>query len=772
MNRLMILFFLPVILSGLPGLVRAQYLSTIAGVPGNPGNSGDGGPSSAAKLQMPMDVAVDGAGNFYIADYYSHVVRKINGQTGIISTFAGNGSTGTSGDGGLATDAPLGGLYGVTVDANGNVYITDDDNSIIRKVDGQTGIITTVAGDPSKGGNASGDGGPATAAGLGYPSNTAVDANGNIYISEYYNRVRKVDGQTGIITTVAGGGSNSSLTYSGPATGAALGNINYCAVDNQGILYIADGTTIRKVDLSGNMTTVAGNGGSSPYNYTGPAVNAGIYSYGVRIDGAGNIYVSDGATNSIRKIDVSGNMSNYAGNGVQGYGGDGGLATASAASLSGPYGMALDAQGNLYVAEQYNHIIRKIGGLAPAQTITFPDITTYVGFPDFVPTGSASSGLPLTFTVADFFTARVVNGDTVHLIKAGTTTITAIQVGNFSWQAASAQARLIILEPTQTISFSNIDVPVSSSDFALTAVASSGLPVSYSIADPTVATITNGVVHVLQSGVTTITASQAGDGGSWTPAPPVTVTLSVTEDIAFSDITRTYGDADFSLTATSAGGQPVYYTVGDASVASIVGSSLHILKAGTTTISVGFAGVTGTPVTKILTIGKAPLTITADNQQKQQGQDNPLLTVSYSGFVNDENNTALIEQPTVATTAISSSPVGSYPIAVSGATAANYQISNASGTLTIVPAAGSVTVDGLNALIIGGTLQAQVASVKGQQAVLQLVDMAGRVLVTQNVSLSGGMVNTFQIPVFNLAHGAYIVSVRGGGLRLSDKIIY
>ena len=767
------------ILSGITGAAKAQlYITTVAGTPGSGGYSGDGGPATAALLAYNVpDVAVDAAGNIYIAEYSNHVIRRVDAVTGIITTIAGNGSDAPSGDGGPAINAGIGGAWGIDIDAVGNLYISDQDNCLVRKINTQ-GIISTVAGNTAMAGSDSGDGGPATQAGLGYPNNVAIDAAGNIYISDYYSSIRRVDAVTGNISTVTGQGSNNSFSYSGPASGAQLNQILYVAIDKTGNLYLTDGYTIRKIDVSGNMTTIAGNGQySSPASYTGPATQAGMTPQAVTVDASGNVYLSDNGVSSIRKVDASGNMTLFAGSGQSGFGGDGGLATGSSAALSGPLGMSLDASGALYIADNGNHVIRRVGTLSP-QTITFAPITKIYGQPNFVLTGTSSSGLPLSYAVTDPTIAQVVNGDTIHLVGPGTTTIIAYQNGNSSFQPAPPDTVVLqVNAPNQAITgLADITKTFGSADFALTAVASSGLPVTYAIADPTVATITGGVVHLLKEGITTITATQPGNGTTFTLAVPVTVTLTVTQDIAFVDsLTETYGNADFNLTATAADGQPVTYTMADPSVAAITGTAgntVHILNAGVTTISVSETGASpgAPPVTAKLIVNPAPLTITADDQSKYQGTDNPPLTVSYSGFVNDEDNSMLLAQPTAVTTAITSSPAGTYPITVSSAVSNNYVFTYMPGTLTINPVPPVITSDKLDAYFTGSTLQVALSSLKTEKAVLQVIDIAGNILFTQDITLNGS-VNTYQFPASNLSHGAYIVYVKGSGLKLNDKII-
>ncbi len=345
-------------------------ITTIAGT-GSFGFSGDGGPATDAQLADPRGVAVDAAGNVYIADYYNIRVRKVS-TSGTITTVAGNGTLGFSGDGGPATSAGLRYPTGVAVDAAGNLFIADSNNHRVRKVS-TTGTITTVAGNDSPG--FSGDGGPATNASLSSPTGVAVDTAGNLYIAEQNNhRVRKVS-TSGTITTVAGNGSNGSFDdgYSGDGGPAADARLNYpsgVAVDAAGNLYIADffNNRVRKVSTSGTITTVAGNGSFGYSGDGGPAINAGLaFSYGVAVDTVGNLYIADSSNNRVRKVSTSGTITTVAGNGSFGYSGDGGPATNS--RLSSPTGVAVDAAGNLYIADTSNHRVRKVSASGTITTV-------------------------------------------------------------------------------------------------------------------------------------------------------------------------------------------------------------------------------------------------------------------------------------------------------------------------------------------------------------------------------------------------------------------
>ena len=347
-------------------------ISTIAGSGRRGGFRGDGRTATLAMLNIPRGVAVDGAGNLYIADTYNHRIRKVDAATGIISTIAGSGATsrgggGFGGDGGAATSAQLHYPYGVAVDGAGNLYIADHINHRIRKVDAATGIISTVAGSGATGnyvGGFGGDGSPAISAMLNSPRGVAVDGAGNLYIVDSGNhRIRRVDAATGIISTVAGTRTNGFSGDSGPATSAQLNNPAGVAVDGTGNLYIADldNNRIRRVDAAtGTISTFAGSGRRGFSGDGGPATSAQLNNpAGVAVDGTGNLYIADLDNNRIRRVDAAtGTISTFAGSGRRGFSGDGGPAIS--AMLNSPRGVAVDGAGNLYIADQGNYRIRKV----------------------------------------------------------------------------------------------------------------------------------------------------------------------------------------------------------------------------------------------------------------------------------------------------------------------------------------------------------------------------------------------------------------------------
>jgi streptogramin lyase len=384
-----ILLFLPFILKG-------QIITTVAGN-GSTGYSGDLGQATAAKIQNPNQLALDNIGNLYIVDQCNNVIRKVN-TSGIISTFAGTGyeagSCGSgdfSGDGAAATAARFRSPYSVTVDPSGSIYIGDDNNEI-RKVN-TSGIINRFAGQgPSVSTDAAynGEGGQATAVDLIYPLGLAADPSGNIfYIDGNDYQVRMIN-TSGIVKTIAGTGCCGGYTGdNGPGTAAQLNNPTQIAVDNSGNVYIADkvNAVIRKVNSSGIITTFAGNGGIGYSGDGGPATDAKLWGpTGVATDASGNVYIADNASNRIRKVTAATNIittiaGTGAGPGAGGYTGDNGPATA--ALLNGPSAVVVDASGNVYFTDYVNQVIRKISiETTGAPTTSLPPVAEIKVFPN------------------------------------------------------------------------------------------------------------------------------------------------------------------------------------------------------------------------------------------------------------------------------------------------------------------------------------------------------------------------------------------------------
>jgi sugar lactone lactonase YvrE len=437
-------------------------ISAYAGT-GIAGYNGDGGPATSATLQYPIGLALDPAGELVIADDFNNRVRKVD-SSGNISTLAGNGIAGYSGDGGLATSASLNGPRDLAYDAAGNLYISDGNNNVIRKVD-TTGTITTYAGNGTAG--FCGDGGLATKACLNLPKGLATDSKGNLYIIDGGNiRVRRVNA-AGIITTIAGNGNTGFSGDGGKATLAAIGNPTGLSL-NAGVLYIdnAGEARLRNVVLSTGIinTSIGSTPGYdgdnhaplstqlySPYGvdaisssnilvmdrfnarlrqlsggvvktiaggYIGDGSKATSAAFvlpqSVAFDSAGDTFVAEYTGNRIREIDAAGTISSVAGKlGVSGYSGDGGPATS--AELYGPQDAVVDSAGNIYITDQVNNVIRKVDGTTKIIS-TFSANANFgggLGFMAFDPSGNlyaADAGACVIWKFDSVGNATVVAG--------------------------------------------------------------------------------------------------------------------------------------------------------------------------------------------------------------------------------------------------------------------------------------------------------------------------------------------------------------------------
>jgi len=374
--------------AGLHSVFKVAPSGTLARIAGNgrSGNSGDGGNATAAELAYPSGIAVDSAGNVYVADISADVVRRIS-AAGTITTVAGTGTAGFSGDNGPAQAAQLNAPTAVALDGNGNLYIADSGNSAIRKVSG--GVITTIAGSGVAG--YANDNSDAVNALLNVPQGVATDTAGNVYIADTLNnRIRKIAGN-GIITTVAGNGLTSysgdnvggtgvvkTSGDGGPATQSSVDFPTGVAVDAAGNLYIADygNSAIRVVDTKGVINTLIGNQDGVPLEDGQLAASIRLNGpTGVAVDPSGSVYFTEGSIGAgsghaagdfkVWRISSSGIFSTAAGNGIESFSGEGGAA--SAALLNAPAGLAADNAGNIYIADALNNRVRV---LAPNGQIT------------------------------------------------------------------------------------------------------------------------------------------------------------------------------------------------------------------------------------------------------------------------------------------------------------------------------------------------------------------------------------------------------------------
>ena len=343
-----------IVLLLLPLTIKAQLISTIAGN----GSGGDGSVAISALITDPNGLVVDKYGNVYFSENTGNKIRKID-TSGIITTIAGTGAAGFSGDSSLATVAKLNQPDGIAFDSSGNLFIADGGNNRIRKIDLTTGVIITVVGNGVSA--FAGDSGLATDASLNHPGCVCFDKYGNMYIGDYGNkRVRKVI-YTGFIYTIAGNGMLGWSGDGGPATAAKCNPFNSMCTDDIGDLFIAEwgSYVVRKIDTTGTISTVAGNTSYYVYNGDGiPATAASLAPEYVSFDDSGNLCISDSYNNRVRKIDHYGIIHSIVGTGAAGNTGDNGLATL--AETDNPSGCAFDLCGNLYFAQVNIPRIRKI----------------------------------------------------------------------------------------------------------------------------------------------------------------------------------------------------------------------------------------------------------------------------------------------------------------------------------------------------------------------------------------------------------------------------
>lgn len=350
--------------------INGQIIYTIAGN-GIAAESGDGGKATAAEMNFPNGVAIDDTGNIYVSDDLGYRVRKINHVTGLISTYAGSGKGGFAGDGGPATAAKLLSPQGMAFDKQGNLYLAEIFNQDVRKISA-TGIITTYAGTGSSG--YTGDGGQATTATFNEPVSVAVDSGGNVYVADELNDVVRKITPAGIISTVAGNGTSGFKGDGGPATAAEITTPTDIAFDSSWNMYISDDNNyIRKVDVhTGIITSVVGCGNEGYAGDGGPATAAEIDGpIGIALDKAGDIFIVDNDNGRIREAYAStGIINTIVGNGGTGFSGDSGMATAAEVDL--PFYVKLDAAGNLYFTDGGNNRVRMVTNVVGLPLIKQP----------------------------------------------------------------------------------------------------------------------------------------------------------------------------------------------------------------------------------------------------------------------------------------------------------------------------------------------------------------------------------------------------------------
>jgi sugar lactone lactonase YvrE len=480
-------------------------------------------------VNFPRGLAFDSNNNLYFADSENNKIRKINYSDGSILTVAGNGVAGGSGDNGPAVNAQLNYPLDVALDPTGNIYFVDGNSYRIRMINVSSGIISTIAGSSP---GFSGDGGPAINAQM-LPRGIAIAPNGDIYIAEMANnRIRKITVSTGVITTIAGTGIAGFSGDGGAAISANLSSPTNLIVNNSGEIYFSDSgnARIRKISATGIISTIAGTGTSGFFGDGGAATSARLDNpKGLAYDEAGNLYIADYNNHRIRKVNSDGIISTVAGTSGFGFSGDGG--SAINASLNNPIDVAFDNNGSLYVADYNNHRVRK---LDPFAVISLSNTTqTYDGNAKSVVVTTVPAGLQVITTY---------NGLTTPPINAGSySVVTTLNDPLYSGQTTGT---LTIIKADQIITFPPLPSICTAQTFTLNATTTSGLPITYSSSNPSVASISGNILTAVSSGSVDITATQAGNGNYNGTTATQSLTTKPTPFVTTANKTICSGNAD------------------------------------------------------------------------------------------------------------------------------------------------------------------------------------------------------------------------------------
>ena len=739
--------------SVIPAEAQPGYITTVAGG----GTGGDGGAAVAAALLQPGAVAMDAAGNLYIADTDAQRVRKVNSSTGIITTVAGNGSPGSGGDGGPATAASLNYPVGVAVDSGGNLYITEFFGHRVRKVSSATGLISTYAGNGTQA--FGGDGGAATAASLDSPWGVSVDPVGNLYIADSgNNRIRKVTAATGVISTIAGSSSGFSGD-GGLATAATLADPTDVCVGGDGNFYIADfgNNRIRKIIASsGIISTVAGNGSAAFGGDGGQATSAQINQpYGVAADPDGNIYIADSYSHRIRYVAAAtGVISTIAGTGTASFGGDGGLAINASFEL--PLDVAIAGGSDLLIADYGNARVRRLTGRElPVITWATPSSIVYG-------TALSATQLNATASVAGTLVYNPAAG-TVLDAGARTLSVAFTPTDEVTYSPVSKTVTIDVTKATPVITWAN-PAPISSStplsstqlnatasvagSFVYTPPAGTTLGVGNGQTLSTVFTPTNTVNYATANKQVTIDVTSGLPTG-----PPYTLTITPPTGGRVTGAGISCGAGGTTCAVT----MPVALTVGIEATASSgytftgwsgdcsgTAASISVNLQGPRTCAATFTPAGGT--TYALTIAPAPTggTVTGNG-----------LTCGAGGA------TCAVTLASGTTAALTAAPAAGYTFtswggSCSGTSATTSVLMNAakscsatftaSGgttyalTITPAPTGGTVTGNGLSCGAGGATCAVTLAS--GTTAALTAAPAAGYTFTSWGGSCSGTSATT------------------------------
>jgi hypothetical protein len=603
-------------------------------------------------------------------------------------------------------------------------------------------------------GNNNGD---SNIASFAYPLGITSDPFGNIYIADANNnQIRKID-NNGIVSVFAGSGAVGSANGTGMA--ASFSYPTGVVADAAGDVYVADyaNNMIRKITPAGVVTTLAGSGTSGAHNGTGTAASF-FGPNGITLDVHGNIIIADTYNHLIRKITPAGVVTTLAGSTPGSHDG-----TGTAASFYAPFGVLGDPSGNVYVADTYNNLIRKISSTGVVSTVQLT--AGYVYMPvglaldslhNLYVTGQLNNiaqisptGRNNTFFAGNFNGGSYYGTDTTSTF-GGSMGINFDGVGNLLIADPNNHLiRKVSLTGYQVLgSYKTLTGPIDSiqatnKEQSLTTF-QIGNPLPKGLKLDTAGTGTISGTPTIASSATNYYISAFNAVGSSTDTLNITV-KGLPQTITFNALpAKTYGDNVFTPTATSTNATiPITYASSDTTVASVVNNTtIRIRGAGTAIITANQGGDTtysaATPVNQTLTVAQAVLNVKANNQSKVTGADNPTLTIAYSGFVNSDDSTALTTLPLAQTTATPTSPAGTYPIMVSGGTARNYSLNYVAGTLTVFPIP-VITPNGPTLFFNGGSvvLSASPATGYNYQWYKDSVAISGATLPTYTASLSG-----------------------------------
>lgn len=604
--------------------------------------------ATTAPLDAPAGVAYDAAGNLYIADLNHNVIREVN-LADVITTVAGTGEQGFGGDGGAATSALLDSPAGVAVDAAGNIYIADTHNNRIRKISGST--ISTIAGTGVA--SFSGDGGAALSATLNHPTALALDGAGNLYIADTDNhRIRKISGTT--ITTVAGDGEQSFAGDGGAATAAGLDTPNGVAVDGAGNIYIGDthNQRVRMVNTSGVISTLAGSNSKSYGGDGGAATSASLARpRGLSVDAAGNIYVADSDNNRIRLIATTGKISTAAGNGSQGFGGDGGPAIN--ATLDTPRAPAVEAPGVFALSDTRNNLVRKVGLDGTIQTVAGVSSGTGGGQGTGTETLTLNGAPTIAYNTgtltAIFNNAAFIATGQVSLldITNGSTVVASVSwnnnVATFDTSTLSGGTHQLVA----SYSGDSQNAAITSNVFALTVTplpvvaTATGVSIKYGQAVPT---LTGSLTGVLPQDINNVTAVFATAATMTSPVGQYSITVTLAGNAA----------TDYSVTLGSGSGDVVIGQTGSTTALNSSNTS-PFLGAPVSLTAQASSTTTGTPTGSIAfydgTALLATVPVGADGSAAYSSSGFALgahsVTAVYSGDANFTSSTSSATVETV-----------------------------------------------------------------------------------------------------------------------------